>query len=167
MFSAKEYAFWLLATGMFFVTLTWKIWFFTFKNNNNEAKDNTMNMDRFTVAVIGGGHAGLALLNKLVEADFVNILGVADMNPEAPGMLLAKEHGVATTTDMQDLLKDSQQLDILIDVTGVKAVRDSLRQHMQDTGNYHTIIMHERISALVLSLFNGEMVATKASDNFY
>lgn len=126
-----------------------------------------MNTDRFTVAVIGGGHAGLALLDKLFTADFVDILGVADMNPEAPGMLLAKSHQIPTTTDMQDLLKDSQQIDILIDVTGVKAVRDALRTHMQETGNYHTIIMHERISALLLSLFNGEMVATKASDDFY
>ncbi|OPX54970.1 Oxidoreductase family, NAD-binding Rossmann fold [Oceanospirillum multiglobuliferum] len=126
-----------------------------------------MNTDKFTIAVIGGGHAGLELLNKLFTADFIDIVGVADKNPEAPGMLLAKEHHVPITTDMQDLLKDSQQIDIIIDVTGVKAVRDGLRTHMQETGNYHTIIMHERISALLLSLFNGEMVETKASDDFY
>lgn len=126
-----------------------------------------MNTEKFTIAVIGGGHAGLELLNKLFTADFIDIVGVVDKNAEAPGMLLAKEHRVPTTTDMQDLLENSAQIDIIIDVTGVKAVRDALRTHMQESGNYHTIIMHERISALLLSLFNGEMVTTKASDDFY
>ncbi len=126
-----------------------------------------MNTDQFKIAVIGAGDAGLELLNRLFTAEFIDILGVADTNAQAPGMLLAKEHNVPVTTDMYDLLKDSSQIDILIDVTGVKAVRDALRTHMQESGNYHTIIMHERISALLLSLFNGEMVATKASDEFY
>lgn len=126
-----------------------------------------MNTDQFKIAVIGAGDAGLELLNRLFTAEFIDILGVADTNAQAPGMLLAKEHNVPVTTDMYDLLKDSSQIDILIDVTGVKAVRDALRTHMQESGNYHTIIMHERISALLLSLFNGEMVATKASDDFY
>jgi glyceraldehyde-3-phosphate dehydrogenase/erythrose-4-phosphate dehydrogenase len=126
-----------------------------------------MNTDQFKIAVIGAGDAGLELLNRLFTAEFIDILGVADTNDQAPGILLAKEHNIPVTTDMYDLLKDSSQIDILIDVTGVKAVRDALRTHMQESGNYHTIIMHERISALLLSLFNGEMVATKASDEFY
>lgn len=126
-----------------------------------------MQTDRFNIAVIGAGHAGMELLERLFSAEFVNIVGVADTNRHAPGMLLAREHRVLVTTDMKDLLEDSSQIDIIIDVTGVKAVRDSLRQHMQESGNYHTIIMHERISALLLSLFNGEMVETRASDDFY
>ena len=126
-----------------------------------------MNTEHFRVAVIGAGHAGIELLQRLFQADFVDIVGVADMKENAPGMELARKHQVPTTTDMNTLLVDSQSIDIIIDVTGVKAVRDALRQHMQDSGNYHTVIMHERISALLLSLFNGEMVATKASDDFY
>ncbi|SEG35329.1 hypothetical protein [Oceanospirillum linum] len=126
-----------------------------------------MNMEHFKVAVIGAGHAGIELLERLLEADFVDIVGVADSNENAPGMLLAREHQVLTTTDMNSLLVNSTEIDIIIDVTGVKAVRDALRSHMQESGNYHTVIMHERISALLLSLFNGEMVETKASDEFY
>ncbi|MBB1488450.1 Gfo/Idh/MocA family oxidoreductase [Oceanospirillum sediminis] len=126
-----------------------------------------MQTDHFNIAVIGAGHAGLELLERLFEAEFVNIIGVADTNRHAPGILLAREHQVHVTSDMFDLLQKSDEIDIIIDVTGVKSVRDALRQHMQQSGNYHTIIMHERISALLLSLFNGEMVATKASDDFY
>ncbi|WP_417552269.1 hypothetical protein [Marinomonas fungiae] len=126
-----------------------------------------MSSNPFKIVVIGGGNAGLELLDRLFKADFVEILGVADTNPQAPGILLAKEHNIPVTTNMNDLLEDSSQIDILIDVTGIKEVRDSLRHHMQESGNHHTVIMHERISALLISLFNGMMVPTKASDEFY
>ncbi|SBS27244.1 Acetaldehyde dehydrogenase [Marinomonas aquimarina] len=126
-----------------------------------------MNSNQFKIAVIGGGNAGLELLDRLFKAEFVDIIGVADPNPQAPGILLAKEHDILVTMDMYDLLVDSSQIDILIDVTGIKEVRDALRTHMQESGNQHTVIMHERISALLISLFNGMMVSTKASDEFY
>ncbi|CUB03328.1 hypothetical protein [Marinomonas fungiae] len=126
-----------------------------------------MSSNPFKIVVIGGGNAGLELLDRLFKAEFVEILGVADTNPQAPGILLAKEHNIPVTTNMNDLLEDSSQIDILIDVTGIKEVRDSLRHHMQESGNHHTVIMHERISALLISLFNGMMVPTKASDEFY
>ncbi|MGB2064851.1 MAG: hypothetical protein ACPHUL_06830 [Marinomonas gallaica] len=126
-----------------------------------------MEAGQFKIAVIGAGNAGLELLDRLFTAEFVEILGVADTNMQAPGMLLAKEHNIPVTTDMYDLLIDSAQIDILIDVTGIKSVRDALRTHMQESGNHHTVIMHERISALLISLFNGHPVETKASDDFY
>lgn len=126
-----------------------------------------MSSKPFKVAVIGGGNAGLELLDRLFKAEFVEILGVADTNSQAPGIILAKEHNIPATTNMNDLLENSTQIDILIDVTGIKEVRDALRQHMQESGNQHTVIMHERISALLISLFNGMMVSTKASDEFY
>lgn len=126
-----------------------------------------MNTEHFKIAVIGAGHAGIELLEKLLKANFVDIVGVADTSENAPGMELAREHQVPTTTNMDTLLENSSEIDIIIDVTGVKAVRDALRNHMQESGNYHTVIMHERISALLLSLFNGVKVDTKASDEFY
>lgn len=126
-----------------------------------------MNTDHFKIAVIGAGHAGMELLTRLLNAEFVDLVGVTDTNPKAPGIALAQKHQVPVYTEMADLLVGAHEIDILIDVTGVKDVRDALRKHMQETGNYHTVIMHERISALLLSLFNGEMVETKASDEFY
>ena len=126
-----------------------------------------MSSDQFNIAVVGAGQAGLALLERLFKAEFVKVLGVADTNPEAPGISLAKQHDVKVTTDMYDLLVDSHHIDILIDVTGIKTVRDALRAHMQEAGNHHTVIMHERISALLISLFNGQLVNGNASDELY
>ncbi len=124
-------------------------------------------MNKFTVGIIGAGRAAMEMLQQLASADFVNIVGIADMNENAPGIALAHEHNIPTTTDMAEILAKGEQLDILIDVTGVKKVRDSLRQHMQDSGNHHTVIMHERISALLISLAKGKLVEMKASDDDY
>jgi predicted homoserine dehydrogenase-like protein len=126
-----------------------------------------MSSQQFSIAIIGAGNAGLEMLNQLSNASFVNIIAVVDRNAQAPGMLLAKEKGIATTDDFTNLFKDGEELDIIIDVTGIQAVREQLREYMQVSNNKHTVIMHERISALLVSLFNGKLVTMKDSDGVY
>jgi predicted homoserine dehydrogenase-like protein len=126
-----------------------------------------MSSQQFSIAIIGAGNAGLEMLNQLTNASFVNIIAVVDRNAQAPGMLLAKEKGIATTDDFTNLFKDGEELDIIIDVTGIQAVREQLREYMQVSNNNHTVIMHERISALLVSLFNGKLVTMKDSDGVY
>ncbi|MBK1836222.1 oxidoreductase [Azospirillum sp. YIM B02556] len=126
-----------------------------------------MSNDLFRVAVIGAGETGTPLLRKLLAAPFVELLGVADLDPEAPGMRLASDRGVKTTTSFRDLADLGERLDVLIDVTGVPAVRDSLRKAMQDTGNHHTVIVHETIVQLMLSLLDGQLVRLKHDTQEY
>ncbi|ALJ35712.1 oxidoreductase [Azospirillum brasilense] len=120
-----------------------------------------MAKDIFRIAVIGAGETGTPLLTQLLDAPFVEILGVADLDAEAPGMRLARERGVATTTDFMDLARLGEAVDVLIDVTGVPKVREALRQHMQDSGNSHTLIVHEMVVQLMLSLLSGRLVQLK------
>lgn len=120
-----------------------------------------MAKDIFRIAVIGAGETGTPLLTQLLDAPFVDILGVADLDAEAPGMRLARARGVATTTDFMDLARLGEAVDVLIDVTGVPKVREALRQHMQDSGNTHTLIVHEMVVQLMLSLLSGRLVQLK------
>lgn len=60
-----------------------------------------------------------------------------------------------------ELAKLGPAIDILIDVTGVPKVRDLLRAHFQGTDNHHTIIMHELIAVLMMSLSKNELVSSK------
>ncbi|MDQ2104380.1 oxidoreductase [Azospirillum isscasi] len=120
-----------------------------------------MAKDIFRIAVIGAGETGTPLLTQLLDAPFVEILGVADLDAEAPGMRLARARGVTTTTDFMDLARLGEAVDVLIDVTGVAKVREALRQHMQDSGNHHTLIVHEMLVQLMLSLLSGRLVQLK------
>jgi PAS domain S-box-containing protein len=73
------------------------------------------------IAIIGGGTRCQNLLEMLAHDRFkhlkAKVVAVADINPEAPGFLLAKEQGIYTTTDYRDL-PDLENLDLIIELTG-------------------------------------------------
>ncbi|MBN9423191.1 MAG: oxidoreductase [Candidatus Accumulibacter sp. 66-26] len=118
-------------------------------------------MEKIRIALIGAGETGTPLLRQLLSAPFVQMVGVADLDNEMPGMRLARENGVVTTNDFMTLVGLGEAVDIIIDVTGVGQVRDALRRAMQDSGNRHTIIMHELIAVLLMSLSQGKLVSMK------
>ena len=118
-------------------------------------------MQTIRIIVIGAGETGTPLLKQLLAAPFVDVVGVADLDDQMPGIQLAKEHGVATTDDFMSLVQLGDAVDIIIDVTGVAEVRADLRKHMQESDNHHTIIMHELIAVLLMSLSQGKLVSMK------
>lgn len=118
-------------------------------------------MEKIRIVVIGAGETGTPLLRQLLAANFVDIVGVADLNQDMPGIALAREHGVATTNDYMTLIGPGSSIDIIIDVTGVAKVRDHLRHYLHDSGNHHTVIMHELIAVLLMSLSQGQLVSMK------
>jgi len=118
-------------------------------------------MEKIRIVLIGAGETGTPLLRQLLAASFVEVVGVADLSDDLPGIKLAKENGVRVTNDFMTLVGLGQAVDIVIDVTGVAKVRDQLRQYMQDSGNHHTIIMHELIAVLLMSLSQGKLVSMK------
>ena len=122
---------------------------------------------KIRIAIVGAGETGAPLLEQLLSADFVKVIGIADLNPDAPGMVIARSHGVKTYNDFLELAGHGEDIDIFIDVTGVHKVRDSLRQYMQKTDNHHTVIMHELIAVLLLSLSKGKLVQIKHDDLDY
>ena len=77
------------------------------------------------LAVVGGGRACKFFLNLLQSESFtylkINIIGVCDINPEAEGLVLAKELGIYTTDNFQDFFK-LKNLDSIIELTGKKDV---------------------------------------------
>ncbi|CAB5693726.1 Predicted homoserine dehydrogenase [Delftia tsuruhatensis] len=122
-------------------------------------------MQAFQIVVIGAGDTGTPLLRQLLDAPFVQVLGVADLDLEQPGIALARARGVPVTARFMELVDPS--VDIIIDVTGSPQVRESLRAHMVATGNTHTLIMHEAIALLMMSLSAGKRVAGKHGDLEY
>lgn len=72
-------------------------------------------------AIIGGGKACFNLIQLLDEGRLsrmkIRILGVSDIDPEAPGVLYAKSLNLETTTDFEKLFK-LKDLNVIIELTG-------------------------------------------------
>jgi acetaldehyde dehydrogenase (acetylating) len=58
---------------------------------------------KIRIAIVGAGETGAPLLEQLLSADFVKVVGIADLKPEAPGMVIARSHGVKTFGDFLEL----------------------------------------------------------------
>jgi PAS domain S-box-containing protein len=84
------------------------------------------------IAIIGGGTRCRDLLEMLAHDRFkqlkAKIVAVADVNPEAPGFLLAQEQGIYTTTDYQDFFK-LNNVDLVIELTGKEDLLADIIQH--------------------------------------
>lgn len=125
-------------------------------------------MTPFRIIVVGAGQTGTPLLRQLLEAPFVQVLGVADLDLSLPGIALARSHGVPVTDDYPKLLERcGATADIVIDVTGQPSVREALRRHMVESGNHRTVILHERIALLMMSLSAGVLVEGRHGDVAY
>src|SRR5690606_1271336 len=121
----------------------------------------------FRIAVIGAGETGTPLLKQVLIAPFVTVVGVADLDLSMPGIELAREFGVPVTDNFMELAELGDRVDVIIDVTGAPKVREALRQHMVDSGNTPTLIMHERIALLTMSLSAGRLVGSKHGHQEY
>lgn len=69
------------------------------------------------VAIIGAGRGGTALMEIFANDPLVQIVGVAEIDPEAPGISLAKRLRIPVTRDYQKLLA-MERVDLIIDVSG-------------------------------------------------
>ncbi|MEK9172513.1 MAG: histidine kinase, partial [Nitrospirota bacterium] len=77
------------------------------------------------VAIIGAGKGGSALLSILAPDPLVRIVGVAEINPKAPGLRLAKRYGIPVSRNFRDLVS-SEEVGLVIDVTGNPEVEEAL-----------------------------------------
>jgi signal transduction histidine kinase len=69
------------------------------------------------VAILGGGRGGTALLDLLSQIPGIEILGIADKDPNAPGIKRGRDLNLQVTNDVGDLIK-RPGLNLIVDVTG-------------------------------------------------
>lgn len=83
------------------------------------------------IGIIGGGRGGLAILNLLLTIPGMRVRWVADVQLEAPALVRARELGIIAVQDFTDKLKETG-LDMVIEVTGVAAVKELVKEHSPD-----------------------------------
>jgi methyl-accepting chemotaxis protein len=98
------------------------------------------------IGIIGGGRGGLTVLNMLVNLDVVNVVWVADVDPEAAALAKARELGIMGIRDFTGRISD-ENLDMVIEVTGVEEVRQSVMEHKREN---LTVMDAEAAKLLVL-----------------
>ena len=78
------------------------------------------------VAIIGAGRGGTALMEIFATDPLVQIVGVAEIQANAPGVALAKQLGIPVTRDYRRLL-ELERVDLIIDVSGNAKVWELLQ----------------------------------------
>lgn len=98
--------------------------------------------------IIGAGRGGTALIKNLHNAQILQIVAVVDKNPDAPGMKLAQELGILTSTDWKPIL--TEQMDIIIEATG----DDLLTKELMNVRHEHVVIIPGTIAMIMSQLMN-------------
>jgi len=80
------------------------------------------------VLIVGAGKGGKALLELFASGPGVEVVGIADINPQASGFSLARNLGIPTSTDALSLIRGSRA-DLIVDVTGDPAVASLVAKH--------------------------------------
>jgi two-component system, NtrC family, sensor kinase len=77
------------------------------------------------IAIVGGGRACKFFLQLLKSESFpylnISLVGVCDINPDAEGLLMAKQIGIYTTNNFKDLF-NIKDLDGIIELTNSREV---------------------------------------------
>lgn len=80
-----------------------------------------------SVAIIGGGRGGRALMEIFTQDPLARIVGLAETKTRSSATKLAKMFGVPVTKDFRELLK-LKDVDLIIDVTGNAEVGQALQR---------------------------------------
>ncbi|UCD31316.1 MAG: PAS domain-containing protein, partial [Desulfobacterales bacterium] len=108
------------------------------------------------LGIVGGGKACKYFLELLANNPFpyinINIVGICDINPEAEGLLLAKEMGIYTTNNFNELYK-IEDLDHIIELTGSREVLlEVIRNKPKGIG-----ILEHNFGYLLRNLFEADL----------
>ncbi|MFD1864117.1 sigma 54-interacting transcriptional regulator [Planococcus chinensis] len=98
------------------------------------------------VVIIGGGAGGSAILQILLESEYLQVFGVADINRDAPAMKAAEEIGIRAAEDYREF--PVEEVDIVFNVSGDEAVHRDLPDHF--SGN--TVIIPGSIANVLVQL---------------
>src|SRR4030042_4278157 len=85
-------------------------------------------MNEGAIALIGAGNGGLALLKVLLEIPGVKIKYVCDINPDAVGVLFAKNHHMQCITNYQEIITN-KDINLIFEATGDPQVFKNLSEN--------------------------------------
>lgn len=100
------------------------------------------------VLIIGAGKGGTALLELLLETEKMEVVAIADVNKDAPGLHLARIHGIRTDSDWTSWLE--QDIDIIIEATG----DEYILQQILAKRHRNTVVIPGTVANIISELLN-------------
>ncbi len=109
------------------------------------------------IVIVGAGQGGSSILKALQGIEGIQVIGICDANPSAPGMVLAKEIGVKIYTDLNNVFSLSN-CDLIIEATGSEKVQEIITAGK----NGHTAVVDSHGANLMMTLLESrEMMMVK------
>lgn len=71
---------------------------------------------KLRIGIVGAGRGGWSLLQVLMNIPKLQVVGICDLDPKAPGLSKAKTHHIPIFQNVSDMIAD-QEMDWLINVT--------------------------------------------------
>ncbi len=110
------------------------------------------------VALVGLNEAGEVFAEHFLEEiqlgrQPVEIVAVADPNPQSPVALGFAQSRVPVYTNYADVARLGDKVDIIFDLTGDPSVRQQLRLALLEKHNLHTVIASEAVARLLWCFF--------------
>ena len=109
------------------------------------------------LGIIGAGTGGADLLKTFLANQSVRIIGIADPNPQSPGIKLAKQHGIFTARDFRELANKPGRK-MLFDATGVPAVALALQELASETN----IVVPPDVARLIWEMVDAKEAVNRA-----
>ncbi|WP_422446185.1 sigma 54-interacting transcriptional regulator [Thermoanaerobacterium sp. DL9XJH110] len=106
-------------------------------------------MQKLKVGIIGAGKGGMALMEAFKDFENIEIVGVADINPQAPGMKIARRRGIKCFESFERLLGDCDP-DVVFEMTGDETVARGLREALPPTA----ALVEGRAASIMLTVIH-------------
>lgn len=108
------------------------------------------------IGIVGAGQGGTSILKSLQGIPSIKVLGICDVNENAPGIVLARSLGITTYSDVQKLVS-IPTMDLLIEATGVSKVQELINQHKGE----HVVVVDSHGANLMMTIVEAreEMIA--------
>lgn len=107
------------------------------------------------LVLVGGGRAAVIMLDYFSSNLDHHIVGVSDINDDAPGMVHAREMKIPTATDMKVLIQN-ENVDLVLELTGNNKVRELITSVLR---NNQTMVSSEGAKLMV------DLISSQAQKN--
>ncbi|QDP40550.1 sigma-54 interaction domain-containing protein [Radiobacillus deserti] len=98
------------------------------------------------VLIIGAGKGGTALLELLLETEKMEVVAIVDVDEKAPGLHLARKHGISAASDWTSWLE--KDIDIVIEATG----KEYILEQILAKRDRHTVVIPGTVANIISEL---------------